>query len=542
MWHFLKEDEQLLVTTFTSRYVLNGPGTHFVPPYHKATKRNATTLEARQYVRVRNTLTGEVRNEIGAKLLFLNAEETILEELKALTLRKGQYVRIIDEVTGEIRVEQGETAVYLEPTERLLSSIEDGIDIDDDHAVVVRSVTTGQLNLITEKQVFIPTPDQEVVELQEKIVLNRGEYIKLIDRRTGEIRVERGEQTFFRQPTEDIFRPVRKGISIDDETAVQTRSISTGQLNLITEPQVFIPDNDQIDIKVVKRIQLEDHETVVVRQKDGSYNFRHGTDSNRSFFLAPHTELVEFWWASGLAKDTRQLRLTKLDRRPKFMWYDFEVRTADNVELLLGITFFWQIVDVEKMVATTDDTTGDVCAHSRSMIIQAVSRTTLEDFLDSFNETVHDAVIDTDDPFYDARGVKLHAVEVRAIACKDPGTQHILNEIIQETTDRLNRLQKQESENEVRLRKIAGEIEAEQSRGQLLELQRQAMRVEALAEGEAESERVRAFFDGLGDMPADDKIAIYNTLRKHDALKAISEGDAQLYFTPNDVNLSIESK
>ena len=37
------------------------------------------------------------------------------------------------------------------------------------------------------------------------------------------------------------------------------------------------------------------------------------------------------------------------------------------------------------------------------------------------------------------------------------------------------------------------------------------------------------------------KISIWNTLRKEDALKAISTGNAKLYFTPRDVNLSIEN-
>lgn len=63
-----------------------------------------------------------------------------------------------------------------------------------------------------------------------------------------------------------------------------------------------------------------------------------------------------------------------------------------------------------------------------------------------------------------------------------------------------------------------------------------------MAAGEAEADRVRAFFEGLGDIPLTEKLAIYNTLRKTDALQAISAGEAQLYFTPSDVNLSIESK
>jgi regulator of protease activity HflC (stomatin/prohibitin superfamily) len=290
------------------------------------------------------------------------------------------------------------------------------------------------------------------------------------------------------------------------------------------------------------RILLEDHETVVIKDKDGRYIFRHGRDSERSFFLDPYSEVVKFYWSSGLTKDKRGLILTHIDSRPKYMWYDFDVRTQDNVELTVGITFFWQIVDVERMIRTTDDTTGDVCAHARSKIIQAVSRTTLEQFLAQFNEIIAGAIFQEGDPFYAERGVKLLSVEVRYIQCKDPNTQRILQEIIQETTNRLNRLQKQESENEVRIRQVEGEIVAEQERLRLLEIQRENSRIEAITDGEAEAQRVLAFIEGLGQsVGTQEKIALFQLLRKGDILNVLSKGTAQLYFTPADVDLSIDT-
>lgn len=80
-------------------------------------------------------------------------------------------------------------------------------------------------------------------------------------------------------------------------------------------------------------------------------------------------------------------------------------------------------------------------------------------------------------------------------------------------------------------------------RGQLLETRRDNNRAEAQMLGEAESQKVRAFLEGLGaDLTAEDRIAIFNTLRKNEALYALSKGSAQLYFTPADVDLSIEAR
>src|SRR5690606_29775127 len=141
--------------------------------------------------------------------------------------------------------------------------------------------------------------------------------------------------------------------------------------------------------------------------------------------------------------------------------------------LVIGITFFWQIVDVGRMVRSTDDAPGDICSHARSRIIQAVSQVSLERFLASFNPIIGATGPGGGAAFYGERGVGLRAGEVRSLACKDPATQRVLQEIIQETTNRLNRLQQQESENEVRLRQIRGEIEAEELRGRLMEVRRE---------------------------------------------------------------------
>ena len=68
--------------------------------------------------------------------------------------------------------------------------------------------------------------------------------------------------------------------------------------------------------------------------------------------------------------------------------------------------------------------------------------------------------------------------------------------------------------------------------------------MKARNEGEAEAERVKAFLESTeGAVPAlEARVALWNVLRKQDALQAVSSGPARLFFTPNDVNLSIETK
>ncbi|MCD4686232.1 MAG: hypothetical protein K8S97_09885 [Anaerolineae bacterium] len=456
--YFLKEDEQLIVESFTRRWVVNGPGQMIARPFWRVQRRQGRTLGPLDYLHVRDTLTGETRVERGPQLFFPGANDAVVDELNAIPLKHNQYISILDHQTGHIRVERGEQSVFLSPTEKMLHTPTEGVNVDEQNAVLVRDTQTGQFRLITEHQVFIPAPTQEIVQAR-------------------------------------------------------------------------------------KRTRLEDHETVVIKDPTGGYTLRRGIDEERAFFLEPYHELMVFRWSTGIHKDQRDLKITHIDMRPKFMWYEFDVRTQDNVELVVGVTFFWQIEDVEVMVRTTDDAPGDICSHARSAVIQAVSRVTLEDFLNEFNAIVRGAIIETDDPFYTARGVRLHAVEVRSITCKDVETQRILQEIIQETTNRLNRLQQQESRNEIRVKELQGEIEAEATRGQLLDLQRDHQRTAATITGEAEADRTRAFLEGLGtDLTAEDKLALFQLLRKQEILEALSKGTAHIYFTPDDVNLSIEAQ
>jgi len=105
-----------------------------------------------------------------------------------------------------------------------------------------------------------------------------------------------------------------------------------------------------------------------------------------------------------------------------------------------------------------------------------------------------------------------------------------------------SRLHKQASDNEILVQQIKGEIESEQLKRNRIELQSQNVRSSARTQGEAEADRVHAFFEGLGDLVArQDAVSLFHLLRKQDILEHLSKGTASLYFTPADVNLSIET-
>merc|ERR1711977_107273 len=120
----------------------------------------------------------------------------------------------------------------------------------------------------------------------------------------------------------------------------------------------------------------------------------------------------------------------KIDMRPQYAFFEYTMRTSDNVELVLEGTIFWQVTDVARMIERTGDPKGDVWYHARSALIQAVSSVTFEQFMASFNTIVSRAAA-TDSAFYEERGVKLHSLEVTSYECADAKTAGVLQEIIQ---------------------------------------------------------------------------------------------------------------
>merc|ERR1712151_686627 len=176
-------------------------------------------------------------------------------------------------------------------------------------------------------------------------------------------------------------------------------------------------------------------------------------------------------------------------------------------------------------------TSGDICNHARSQFIKHVARVTLKEFMDDLN-CISSKVYQEDSHFYESRGVKVHSLEVTGYHCAEERTSAVLQQIIQETTNRMNRLSQQESENEVKIFKMQGTIEQEQLNGQLLTIQHAHAAKEAQVQGKSEADRVSSFIGGLSnDVPKlEDRITMWQTLRKTEALSVITKGNASVYF------------
>merc|ERR1712188_278502 len=383
-------------------------------------------------------------------------------------------------------------------------------------------------------------------------ILTQEEYIVVHDTLTGAKQNQVGPKMFQPGPFDEVTGK-QTALNLDEHHAVTLRNADTGTVELVTEHGLFIPGPYQEDIKVQKKIVLEEYEYMAYKDETGKFHYISGDSEMRNFFLPPFCEVLEQQWSIDLRKEHMEVEsVWRFDMRPRYMNYEFNCRTIDNVELIVDVSFYWQIVDVQSMIERTADAPGDICTHARSMIIQAVSNITLMTFLEKFNDVIRkgagvgtgDDVVP--DPFYIDRGVELLSVEVLQFKCSNPDTDKTLQAIIKETAERLKKKENQKGENEVAISKLEGEIEQEKLNKELIEIKKSHLKTESRIEGEAEYHKVVAFLGGVtGDgadevkVPLEDAVGLYQMLRKLDSVKALSASQSTLYVTPDDVNLTV---
>merc|ERR1711977_142319 len=515
-------------------------------------------------------------------------------ELKrsATVLQEGQYCVILNDEDASRRAVYGPMVDWLAPREALLPpGVMNCPTLTREEYIVVHNTIEGSKRNEMGPALFKPGPFDECSQKKTALNLAKNEYVKIKDEH-GKLRVERGEARIVPQPLEEVLDGhidggVKKAVNIDEHSAVMYRNEDVGTMELRTEHGLSIPGPYQEILEVQKKIILEKYERMVYKDMTGKFIYVSGDTDNRNFFLPPFCEVVTQEWSTDLKKEHGTWeKVWRFDMRPSYMNYEFNCRTIDNVELVVDVSFYRQIIDVQSMIERTADAPGDICTHARSMIIQAVSNITLMEFLAQFNDIIRaGAGVDNQflaqpqesepapkgnaemlqelpspretqppelppkikrDPFYEDRGVQLLSVEVLQFKCSNPSTDKTLQEIIKETADRLKKKECQKGENEVALSKLEGEIEQERLNKQLIELKKSHLKTESRIEGEAEYHKVAAFLGGCtGEgadevtVPMDQAVQLYQMLRKLDSVQALADSSSTLYVTPDDVNLTV---
>ncbi|CAE7260081.1 unnamed protein product [Symbiodinium pilosum] len=588
--------QQILYIFPTNKEVKNGPFTEIVWPHITHEIRDAVQISTSEFAVLKHERTQELRHVPGPEFVFMLAYESLEAVRTKTVLQKQEYIRLIDKMTGEERVVQGATTLVPRPLEEAPAGVETAIVIGAQNAVLVYNKTSGLKSLVRQAGAFVPAPYEEIqseqqavllepleyavvkdlltgearnevgpqllqadayesiLETKRKLVLEKDEYIQLLDKKTGIERVLRGPDQVVPEPNEEAEDGVQKAVFLTDQQAVVVLNRTSGQRRLETTNGVFFPAAYEKVLEVRSKYVVLTNQAAVTRDVLGALTMISGASGSTAFFLQPYEELVEMQWSEYDSPDAQdpvpKKTVTMIDLRAQKMFFNVEVRTSDNVKMRLEGTIFWQVKDVLTMIAMTADPAGDVSQRARSGLVSAVSMNTFAVFMSQFNNITAQAYAQQSaDGFYSARGVELQSMEMTRYDMVDQETADILQLIIQESTNRINRLQQQESENDVLAAKLVADIQLEQQRTDFIRTQANNQRLAALLEGQAQGtelvESAAAFIDGLNETVPDvaDRTELY---RMHQLLDArntdthnLASGQAQLFLTPSNLNLQL---
>jgi hypothetical protein len=556
--HTLGPEDQVVVTGPNGKYVRNGPSTVVLAPERKKVFRHATRLMSRDYAVLKNRRTGDLRHQAGPGLCFPEAYEEVDKILKMTMLQRGEYMRLIDQLSGTERVVTGPMPVMPEPLEEWPRGVEKAVVIGPGLSVLVRVRTTGMMHVNDTGGMWIPRPYEEMAELRnatlldmrqyalvlnnmagtlrtepgpklvqlgayeelvavrEKLLLRKDEYIWLKDKEDGTERVLGGPQVFVPKPTEIIMEGKQRATFLDEDTAALVLSRQTGQQRLVTLAAtggkgIFVPSAYEQILEKRRVVNVLQHEAVLMRDANGRINIIVGGSGDASFFLQPFTNLVTMTWSSfpdlqaansSVEQQPSKVSVTKIDLRSRKLKIRFHAFTLDSVELVLDGNIFWRVQSVPKMVNMTSDPVADVWHHSRSTFTQAVSKTTLGEFMLNLKTIITDAFrASSQDGFLGERGVVVESMEITRFDCAVQSTADTLQSIVQTTVNRANRLEKQAGEDAVEKEDMTKNIFLEKRRAGLLEIQEDNERIMAEIAGDVEGLRrlglAQSFLDGL---------------------------------------------
>lgn len=510
----LRQGEQAVVTTFTSKRLVEGPAfiNFFIPCCESVAMSPMVNLDAQEMLQV-----SHLRHPEKTELRFGPQLVKLHDAWERLDARRRCEV------------------------------------LDQDDYLIVRS-PEGVKDVVRGPCVYRPRHYAEVIESKAQSIqvpVNNYIIVADADSTSDPITHVRGPVKWYPKPFQSVVRNLEKKLDywpcweITAQQAVHVQR-RTGAVELLQDPQFYMPQVGEQLIRTVRKQVLVPNDFCILKSPNGAVTLKDGQKpADRSFFPGPFEEFLMF------NVDKPRTVITTL---PTFMAHKFNVRTLDNVLISLDVRVSYKFEDVRVFCSNPIDFYDYIKNHVQNNLLDKFAQSTLRDFMNSFGAIAVSTIGPTNEYFRNF-GIVVDDVQILNFACTNAQTNELLkadnhmrvtkeNELkarqsdilIQEQANEVKRKEKDLDvqmsmkdnevclrqkllENGIRMKEMEIEIQEEKKRTVLLEVRRRNDLVEAEFEGRAKGHALREFLAGIDPkLTAKQKVEVY--FKQVDLMKA----------------------
>jgi len=536
--------------------------------------RPKIVLELNQYVRLVDEITGLERVETGPMTVMPSATEATEGVEKAVYIVKTTTVRLRNNTFAWVYPERGAVptgpnpGIFTPDAYEYIDKVVESTVLDARKYAIVENYRGAYVHYEGPMLLRLTARDK-LIEIRDKILLQKDEYVRLLDYRDGIEEVVTGPKLVVPTPTQlkngGADPPIQQAVFLDSNTALLVLNKSTGIQSLVQAQDMYLsapqdyyaytPQAYEYIVDTRTKFRALPYQAFVYRSATGQMEFKYPGDT---FFLPAYASFVEMYWSdySSSADPPGSKKLyPSIDLRTKQSFFSYTVRTRDNILLDIRGSAFWQINDVSKMMGATANPSADVWQHARSALITVINRYDWQYFTENLASVVAEAytsqTLAAGDDFYDRRGIDLQSLEVVSFDCVDPIVSEKLQDIIQETVNRINAMVVQDSALQLEKKKMEGQIILEGDKKGLLEIMMNNTKLIASTEGKRQGvldvSGAVTFIKNLSASVAseNDRIELYKirqqVLARNSDTQAVSQMDSTLFLNPADMNMNLGS-
>lgn len=341
-------------------------------------------------------------------------------------------------------------------------------DFTDDNGIERKS---GEIWNVLGPCQYIPNKFVRILYKIEELSLSEHSGVYVKNQQTGEIRLERGPQSFFLEPNEVLWKK--------DYTKSELDAI---KFNLNFDRRRAYP-----------LWVLENEVTKIMSEKEhGKIIFGPSV-----ILLEPHQRPFVMSIAGGTPKNTKRISIWKIKLGPNFSTDIIEVRTRDNAVVSIKLRYQWKFIvdhDDPDKIYSTNDFVGLATEMMAGIIRDESANYDFEDLHSQASEIIKKAIFDRHDEgdYYQfPNGLRIFGIDIKEITPVDSEIAKKMNDAIKSNMQIYVDKMKQRAKIEIEKAQIDGEREIERAKIALLEIQNENRREMELIEVEIETEKIR---------------------------------------------------